>query len=230
VKRFYTRVAVVPRDGGIALELDGRAVKTPARRPLIVATAPMARAIADEWEAQGESVDPRTMPLTGLANAALDRVAPDPAGFARALALYGETDLLCYRADRPAGLVARQAATWEPLLDWARARYDIHFVVTAGIRHCPQPAATVARLGEAVAAFDAFGLAALSPLVTIGGSLVAALALAGGALDADAAFAATHLDEAWQAEQWGEDALAVAARERRARDFAAAARFLALTR
>lgn len=230
MKRFYKEVAVAPRDGGFALQLDGRAVKTPARRELLVPGEPLARAIAGEWEAQGETIDPRTMPLTGLANAAIDRVAPDPAAFARDIAVYGETDLLCYRADTPASLVARQTEAWEPLLAWARTRYDVHFTVTAGILHRPQPSATVARLGEAVATFDAFGLAGLSPLVTISGSLVTALALAEGAIAPEAAFAVAHLDELWQAGQWGEDALARDARERRAQDFAAAARFLALTR
>lgn len=230
MKRFYKEVAVVPQAGAFALRLDGRGVKTPARRELLVPGERLARAIASEWEAQGETIDPRTMPLTGLANAVIDRVASDPAAFARDIAVYGETDLLCYRADTPASLVARQKEAWEPLLAWARTRYDVHFTVTTGILHRPQPPATVARLGEAVAAFDAFGLAGLSPLVTISGSLVTALALVEGAIAPEAAFAVTHLDELWQVEQWGEDALARDARERRGQDFAAAARFLALTR
>jgi chaperone required for assembly of F1-ATPase len=228
MKRFYKAVTIAPDAAGFALHLDGRAVKTPARRTLTVPSAALAHAMAEEWMAQGETIEPRTMPLTGLANAALDRVAPDPAAFARTIAVYGEADLLCYRADTPATLVARQRAVWDPLLDWARARYDVAFVVTTGIVHRPQPPETVARLAGVVAAHEAFALAALSPLVTIGGSLVVALALAEGAITPDDAFAATHLDELWQVEQWGEDVLAQKARDQRARDFAAAARFRAL--
>lgn len=224
MKRFYKDVSVA--DGAILL--DGRVVKTPARAPLAVSAPALAEAIAAEWRAQHETIDPRAMPMTGLANAAIDRVAPDPATFARPLAAYAETDLLCYRADGPADLVAEEEAAWDPLLDWARNRYDVHFVTTAGIVHAPQPPATVARLAEALAGRDAFALAALSPLVTIGGSLVTALAVAEGAIGAEAAFDATHLDELWQARQWGEDSLATTAREARRGDFLAAARFLSL--
>lgn len=228
VKRFYKEVAAAAEPGGFAIRLDGRPVKTPARNPLLLPGAELAEAVAVEWAAQGETIDPRSMPLTGLANAAIDRVAPDPARFAGDIAVYGETDLLCYRADEPAELVARQAAAWDPLIDWAQRRYDIHFTIATGIIHKAQPAATVTRLAEATVARDAFALAGLSPLTTIGGSLVTALAVAEGAVDADAAFAATHLDELWQAEQWGEDALAADARAARRRDFIAAARFVAL--
>jgi chaperone required for assembly of F1-ATPase len=169
------------------------------------------------------------MPLTGLANAAIDRVAPDPAAFAAGLARYADSDLLYYRAEQPPQLAERQAAAWDPLLDWARRRYDVHFEVTAGIMHRPQPAATVARLGEAVAAVAPFPLAALSPIVTLTGSLVVALALVEGATDADAVWTAAHVDEDWQAEMWGSDAEAVAARANRRREFDAAVGFLAAT-
>jgi chaperone required for assembly of F1-ATPase len=228
MKRFYENAGIAAADGGFAILLDGRAVKTPARAALAVPTRALADAIAAEWTAQGETIDPRSMPLTGLANAAIDRVRPDPAMFARDIAAYGESDLLCYRADGPAELAARQAAAWEPLLEWARARFDVAFEVTAGIVHRAQPPATIARLAGAVAARDPFALAALHPLTTIGGSLVATLAVAEGAIRPDDAFAVTHLDELWQAERWGEDALALAARDLRRRDFAAAAAFLAL--
>jgi chaperone required for assembly of F1-ATPase len=228
VKRFYKLAAAMPGEGGVAIQLDGRAVKTPARAPLVVPTEELAEAIAEEWNGQGEEIDPRSMPLTGLANAAIDRVAPDPAAFAAGLAAYGESDLLCYRADTPQPLVARQAERWEPLLDWARRRYDVDFEVATGIIHRPQPPQTVERLASAVTSRDPFRLAALSPLVTISGSLVIALALAEGEIGLDQAWAAGSLDEAWQAEQWGEDALAAAALEARRRDFAAAYRFLTL--
>ena len=224
MKRFYQDVTIA--DGAILL--DGRQVRTPARAALTLPCPTLAEVVAEEWRAQGESIDPGSMPLTGLANAAIDQVAPDPAAFADTLAAYAETDLLCYRAEAPPELIAQQAAAWDPLLAWARRRYDLDFVLAAGVVHVAQPKATVARLTAALRAHGAFALAGLSPLVTIGGSLVTALAVAEGSIGADAAFELTHLDETWQAEQWGEDALATAARAARRRDFVAAARFLSL--
>lgn len=225
MKRFYKEATV---GAGNAVLLDGRPVRTPGRAPLALPGARLAGAVADEWNAQEETIDPRAMPLTGLANAAIDRIAPDLAAFAKGLAAYGESDLLCYRAEGPAPLVAGQAERWDPLLDWARERFDIAFTVTAGIVHRPQPPETIARLAAAVAARDPFELAGLSPLVTVSGSLVIALALAEGALGLDGAWAAASLDEQWQAEQWGEDAEAATALAARRADFAAAARFLSL--
>jgi chaperone required for assembly of F1-ATPase len=224
VKRFYT--AVEARDGAILL--DGRAVCTPARAALVLPTAALAEAVADEWRAQGDTIDPRSMPLTGLSNAAIDRVAPDPAAFAAPLAAYGDTDLLCYRAESPPDLMQAQADAWDPLLGWAQRRYDVHFAITTGIVHVAQPVATVARLREALETRGSFAQAAMSPLVTIGGSLVAALAVAEREIGADEAFAATHLDELWQAEHWGEDGQAQATRDARRADFLAAARLLSL--
>ncbi|SFJ28149.1 Chaperone required for the assembly of the F1-ATPase [Sphingomonas sp. NFR04] len=224
MKRFWKTVTIV--DGAIAL--DGRPVRTPARAALTLPTPQLAEAVAEEWRSVGEEIDPRAMPLTGLANAAIDQIAPNPAPFAADLARYGESDLLCYRAELPEPLVERQAARWDPLLDWARARYDVHFETTAGVMHRPQPPATIARLQEVVAALDPFRLAALSPLVTISGSLVAALALLEGAVDPQTIWRAAQLDEDWQAEQWGEDPLAVRAREVRQADFDAGVRFLSL--
>jgi len=228
MKRFYKEAAAAPQPGGVAILLDGRPVKTPARASLAVPTEELAEAIVAEWNAQGEEIDPRTMPLTGLANAAIDRVAPDPRAFAAGLARYGESDLLCYRADAPQPLVERQAEAWDPLLAWARRRFDVDFETVAGIMHRPQPPATVDRLAGAVASREPFRLAALSPLVTISGSLVIALALAEGEIGLGEAWAAATLEEAWQAEKWGEDALAVAALEARRREFEAAYLFLTL--
>ena len=224
LKRFWREVGVVER----SVLLDTRPVLTPARAVLQLPNDALAEAIADEWRAVGDATDPRAMPLTGFANAAIDRVAPDPQRFVADLAHYGETDVLCYRADTPPDLVARQASVWDPLLDWARARYDIAFVVTPGIVHQAQPAETRAQLTAALTARDAFALAALSPIVTIGGSLVIALMLAEAAIEPDAAFDAAHLDELWQAERWGEEWSAADARAARRSDFAAAARFLTL--
>jgi chaperone required for assembly of F1-ATPase len=228
MKRFWKTVSVVEADGGWEIRLDDRPVRTPARVPLTLPTEGLADAVAEEWRTQPEDFDPRAMPLTGLANAAIDRIAPDPVAFANDLALYAESDLACYRAGEPPDLVARQAAAWDALLDWARARYDIHFEVVTGIIHRQQPDATIERLKAAVYSCDAFRLAGFSPLATISGSLVAALAVLVGHLDADRAFDVTHLDELWQAERWGEDALARQMREARRADFRAAARFLSL--
>ncbi len=223
-KRFWKDVTI---EGG-GIRLDGRVLKTPARADLLLPTTSLAAAIAEEWRAVEGLIDPRAMPLTGLANAAIDRIAPDPATFAAGLARYAEADLLCYRADHPAELIAMQAATWDPPLAWARARYDIDFSLTTGISHIGQPVETVKRLSAAVSSRDAFHLAGLSPLVILSGSLVLALALAEGAMTEDAAWQAAELDHIWQAEQWGEDDLAITAREDKRRDFRAAARFLAL--
>ncbi len=225
MKRFYKTAAATPDHG---VTLDGRPLRTPARALLAVSNAALAAAIADEWNAQGDEIAPRSMPLTGLANAAIDRVAPDPAAFAQTLAVFAESELLAYRAEGPAPLVARQLAEWEPLLDWASARYDIAFVRVTGILHQSQPATTLMRIAHAYAAFDAFALAALNPVVTISGSAVIGLAVAEGRLDAAGAWAVGHLDELWQAEQWGKDPLAEAGHAERQGDLTAAVRFLRL--
>lgn len=230
MKRFYKDVGVAPEGDGFALRLDGRAVTTPARSALVVPGKALAEAMAEEWAAQGDEIDPRSMPLTGLANAAIDRVAPDPQAFAARLAEYAESDLLCYRADSPDKLVARQAERWNPILAWAAQRFDIELHVVSGIMHQPQSEAAVQQLKRAVAARGAFELAGLSPLVTVSGSLVIALALAEGAIPFEEAWNAASLDEQWQLEQWGEDSEASAALAARRQDFAAAARFLGLLR
>lgn len=228
MKRFWKEARVTPVEGGHAVELDGRPVRTPGRQLLAVPHPRLAAAIAAEWGAVAEEIDPRAMPLTGLANAAIERISPARAAFAAGLAAYGESDLLCYRAEGPLPLVVRQAEQWDPLLDWARARYDAHFVLASGIMHKPQPAATLARLHEAIAARTAFELAGLSPIVTLTGSLVAALALIEGAASAEVIWAAAQLDEDWQAEQWGQDDLAVKTRAAHTAEFEGAARFLTL--
>jgi len=226
VKRFWTEVSV--ENGSILL--DGRAVRTPARAPLQLPTTALASAVADEWRAVGEKIDPRAMPLTGFSNAALDKIAGDISSFAAGLATYAETDLLCYRAENPPELAVRQAAIWDPLLTWAQAHYDVAFVVTTGIVHKAQPPETLGRLSAAIAARTAFELAALSPVVSIGGSLVVALMLAESAITPEAAFEATHLDELWQAELWGEEWMAAEARALRRSDFVNSGRMLALLR
>jgi chaperone required for assembly of F1-ATPase len=228
MKRFWTTVEVVGEDGGWAIRLDQRPVRTPARVPLKVPSEALAEAIAAEWRAMVEDVDPRAMPLTGIANAATDRVAPGKDAFAAGLARYAEADLACYRAEGPHALLERQATSWDALLAWARRRYHVDFATTSGLLHVAQPPATVERLGHAVAALDAFQLAGLSPLATIGGSLIAAVAVLEKAITPEQAWEAVSIDERWQLEQWGTDSEAQAALENRQRDFLAAATFLEL--
>ncbi len=228
MKRFWKEGRAVAADGGWTVELDGRQLRTPAKQPLVVPTEALADAIAQEWNGSGASVDPRAMPLTGLANAAVERVAPDVEAFASSLAKYAESDLTCYRAECPGELVRRQEESWDPMLAWARRRYDLDFVTTTGIVHVEQPKATVERLAAAVAVLDPFRLAGLSPLVTIGGSLIAALEVLEEDVPAEEVWRAVSVDERWQTEQWGADAEAEAALDGRRNDFLAAARFLKL--
>lgn len=228
MKRFWKQAAAVRSGEGWGVELDGRPVKTPARAPLAVPTEALAEAIAKEWSAVGETLDPRALPLTGLANAAIDRVAVGKEAFTANLANYAQGDLSCYRADSPRELVVRQEERWDDLLGWARRRFDVDFVTTSGILHVDQPAATVERLSHELAVLDAYRLAGLSPLVTIGGSLLAALAVLEEAITPETAWETVTVDDRWQLDQWGSDAEAETALENRRRDFLAAARFLDL--
>jgi chaperone required for assembly of F1-ATPase len=228
MRRFWKEVAVGAEDGGWSITLDDRPVRTPARAPLVVPTEALANAIAKEWRSIEEEIDPRAMPLTGLANAAIDRVAPERQAFAGGLGRYAEADLACYRSEWPPQLVERQTAAWDALLAWARRRYDVDFATTSGLMHVPQAQATVERLAHAVAALDPFQLAGLSPLVTIGGSLVAGLAVLEKAMTAEEVWKAVSVDERWQLEQWGADREAETALENKRRDFMAAAEFLGL--
>ncbi|HEX7853932.1 MAG TPA: ATP12 family protein [Sphingobium sp.] len=230
MKRFYTLVlSQRDQDNGLhRILLDGRPVKTPGKEPLAVPSDALAAAIVSEWAGQGEKIDPATMPIMGFANASIDQVLPDVATFAKGIAAYGANDLLCYRASDPNELVAEQAQLWDPLLDWARDRYDVAFVVTSGIMPVDQPAATVERLYAAVDALDPWLLSGFSTLVSISGSLLGSLALVEGVITADALWAAAHVDEAWQARQWGEDAEAIARNAIRRGQYDDAARYCAL--
>jgi chaperone required for assembly of F1-ATPase len=225
MKRFYKTVSVTAERG---ILLDARPVRTPRKALLTLPTNPLGEAVAEEWRAQEVEIKPETMRLSGLANAAIDLIAPDTKGYAAGLAVYAESDLLCYRADDPPELVARQLAAWEPLLEWAQARYDVTFTRVSGIMHQAQPSETIKRIGAAICARDAFELAALSHIVTISGSLVIALAVLERQIEPDAAFDVAHLDELYQAEQWGEDWMAADARVLRRADFVSACRFLYL--
>lgn len=228
MKRFWKEAVAVPENGGWGVALDGRPVRTPKRALLVVPTEALGRAIVAEWQAQGEELSPATMPLTGLANAAIDLAAPDPAAFAEPVAAYAATDLFCYRDDRDAALQTEQAATWNPHLAWAEARYGIEFSLTQGILPVDQPSATVAALRNAVFAQDPWRMTALTPLVTIGGSLVAGLAHVDEAIDAEVLWQAVSLDELYQERRWGADAQAQAQRAAHKRDWDNAVRFLSL--
>ena len=228
MKRFWKDVSFAEQGEGWSIRLDERPVKTPARVPLNLPTRALAEAIAEEWSSIEGDIDPRAMPLTGFANAAIDRVAADKEAFARGITKYAEADLACYRADGPRGLVSRQQEQWDKLLAWARRRFDVDFTTTTGLMHVDQPVGTIERLSHAVSTLDPFRLAALQSLVTIGGSLVAALAVQEKAISPEEAWEAVSLDDRWQIEQWGADDEAEAALENRRRDFLAGARFLDL--
>ena len=230
MKRFWRLAEAFETDGGFAIALDGRRVKTPAKADLVLPTGELANAVASEWNAVGETIDPHRMPLTGLSNAAIDRISPDKEQFASGIARYGEGDLTCYRAEGPAALVQWQQVAWDALLEWARRRYDVDFAICTGVMHIDQPADTVRKLAYEVMSLDAFRLAGLSQMVTIGGSLVAALAVHEEMMPAEAAWEAVSLDDRWQLEQWGDDTEARAALDARRLNFLAAAGFLELLR
>jgi len=204
-KRFWQNASVEPCDGGFTVRLDARPVRTPAKAALVVPSLTMASAIAAEWQAQQGTIKPETMPVTRSANAALDKIAPQFAEVAGLIAAYGASDLLCYRATGPAGLVARQAAAWDPMLAWAAEALAAPLAVTAGVTPITQPAASLARLTAKVHACTPVELAALHDLVMISGSLVLGLAVTHGHADARTIWQLSRIDEDWQIEQWGQD-------------------------
>lgn len=231
MKRFYKQAAVAGGESGYAVQLDGRPVRTPARNPLCVPAQALAAAIAAEWEAQGETINPVTMPLNALAEGALDQVIRERDRIIARIAAFSDSDMLCYRAGaEQAALAAHQAEQWDPLLDWARSRYDISFHLVNGIIHKPQPDETIDRLTAAVAAQDDFAIAAMLSLVGLTGSLVATLALVEEAFDPLTVWYQVNLEELWQEQQWGADELAVQNRTVRETAYLAAIRFLALSR
>ncbi len=230
MKRVYARADSRAEGDGFAVTLDDRVARTPGGHALILPTAALAAALAAEWEAQGETIERAAMPLNALAASVLDVLRRDRAPTLREIAGYGETDLVCHRAARPEALVARQAAAWDPLLDWLAAETGARLAVAPGVLPIAQPPEALAALRARIEAFDDFALAALHAMTTACGSLVIALALAAGRLDARAAFAASRVDEDFQAESWGEDADGRARADRLAAEIAAAARFLTLSR
>jgi chaperone required for assembly of F1-ATPase len=204
-RRFWTEAQVVPADGGFTVQLDGKAVRTPLKAPLLVPTKALAEAIAAEWQAVQGKVDPSVMPFTRTANSAIDKVAPQHAEVADMLAAYGGSDLLCYRATGPEELILRQAQGWDPLLDWSAAALDAPLAATTGVMHIPQDRASLAALSDAVHALSPVQLAAFHDLVALSGSLVLAFAVTRGRLPAAEAWTLSRIDENWQIELWGED-------------------------
>lgn len=229
-KRFWDAATVELHVEGFTVHLDGRAVKTPAKAALVVPTVEMAQAIAQEWDAQDGVVDPSTMPVTRGANAAIDKVAPQKSQVVAMLAEYGDTDLLCYRAAEPETLVARQAAGWDPMLDWAATALDARLQTGEGVIHVPQHPDVLSRLYMALDAYDPFELAGVHDLVSISGSLVLALAVTNKAILAQEAWALSRIDEHWQAEQWGADEEASAQEMTKRAAFLDAARFFELAK
>lgn len=230
MKRFYRAVDLSEGAFGYEIHLDGRPVRTPGRAPLGVGSRPLAEAIVAEWAAQGETILPRTMPMTRQASAAIDRVAAQREQVIDELAVYAGTDLVCYRAAAPADLAYRQHEVWQPLVDWAALSYDAPLTVTTGMMPVGQPREALSALRAAAAAHDDFALAALSVAARATGSLVIALALSASRLDPAAAFEAAQIDETHQIERWGEDAEAAERRAAIRADLEEAARFLALLR
>jgi chaperone required for assembly of F1-ATPase len=204
-RRFWTTASAIPVEGGFAVHLDARPVRTPLKAPLVLPTLALAEAVAAEWQAQGGKVNPETMPFTRTANSAIDKVAPQIDAVAAMLAAYGGSDLLCYRAERPPELVARQAEAWDPVLIWALEVLGADLVVTEGVMHVEQPPEALMRLHERVAAMTPFQLAAFHDLVAMSGSLVLALAVTGGRVTAEEAWRLSRIDEDWQISLWGAD-------------------------
>ena len=229
-KRFWTEAGVSEIGQGYGVHLDGRRVRTPAKAELIVPTRAMARAIASEWDAQEGRIVPDTMPVTRAANAAIDKVAHQHAEVARMIADYGDSDLLCYRAESPAELVERQAAAWDPLLHWAESVLSARLQPRTGVMHDPQEAAVLARLHAQVEMLDKWALTAVHDLVSLSGSLIIGFAAIHGLHPAKTLWQLSRIDETWQQEQWGNDEEAEAVALRKETDFFNAKRFYDLSR
>lgn len=229
-RRFYEQATPTKAEGGHGIALDGRQVMTPGKSPLVVPNLALAEAIAAEWQAQGEKIDPGTMPFTRTANSAIEKVAPQKTAVAQMLADYGDSDLLCYRAEGPAELVQRQAERWDPMLDWAAATLGARLAPRVGVMHAPQDAQALKKLADLVHDLTEFELAGFHDLVAISGSLILGFAATDPAHDPEDLWALSRLDELWQEEIWGVDdeAQAMAAHKRAA--FVHAHRFFALSR
>ena len=226
-QRFYKHVEVVDEPGGFAVALDGRPVRTPARRTLAAPTRALAQALADEWQAQGEVIDPAAMPLTRLANAIIDGVVDKPGPVAAEVEKYLGSDLVCYRAASPAGLVARQSEHWDPVLEWARTALGARFMLSEGIAYVTQPEHALAA-ARAAMPDDPWALGAVNAITGLTGSALIAIAVARGRLSAADAWTAAHVDEDWNMEQWGHDQQELERRAARAAEMQAAVTVLRL--
>jgi chaperone required for assembly of F1-ATPase len=224
-RRFYEVVAVRDDPSGFAVALDGRPVRTPARRALAAPRRPLAEAIVAEWRTQTEFIDPAEMPMTRLANTIIDGVAAAPDEVAGEVAKYLGSDLVCYHAATPQGLVARQSVHWDPILAWARGALGAEFATVQGITHARQPDEAIARASAAIPR-DPWRLGAVHAITTLTGSALIALALASGDAKLDAVWAAAHVDEDWNMEFWGRDELGLKRRAYRFAEMTAAARVL----
>ena len=230
-KRFYKDVAVKDKGGGGAsLMLDGKPVRTPGKAALTLPARALAEAVAAEWRAQGERIDPTTMPLTRLANSAIDGVMGREPAVVDDIARHAGSDLVCYRAEGPKALVEAQRTYWDPLLAFARDELKAPLMLSEGIVHVAQPEASLARIRDGFEGLDPFRLAALHVMTALTGSALLALAVFREWLTPEEAWDAAHVDEDFQISQWGEDAEAKARREARWRDFEASARLLDLLR
>ena len=230
MKRWYAAAGVAGSEGHYRIELDGRPVMTPARRPLRLPSRPLGDAIAGEWTCQGDRIDPGAMPLMRLASTAIDRVAPDPARVIADLVAWGMSDLVCFRADHPVELMRRQVASWQPLVDWVAAEHGAALAVTTGIMPLEQPPESINALRSVVEDLDSFHLVAVHSITNATGSLVIALALLAGRLGAGEAFRVGALDDLWSLEIWGDDAEARRRLDVRRTDICQAERFLRLLR
>lgn len=226
MKRFWQTTSTEETEGGWAVLLDGRRVKTPAKRDIVLPVKALAEEVAAEWDAQEGEVAPLSMPLTRAAATCLDRVAPEFNAVAKMISEYGETDLLCYRATHPEGLVRRQTEGWDPVLAWLREAHGVHLAIAAGVMHVKQDPDSVARLAAMVQEQDAWALTALSEMVTISGSLVLGLSVRQGSLNAEDAWRLSRIDEQWNIDEWGEDADAAELAQTRQADFLRAAGLL----
>jgi chaperone required for assembly of F1-ATPase len=226
-KRFYTAAGVEEKPEGFSVTLDGKPIRTPGKRLLAAPRRELAEAMAAEWEAQTEIIDPLSMPLTRLANSTIDGVLDNTDAVADDVAKYFGSDLLFYRAGFPEGLIARQAEYWDPVVRWAADDLGAHFILTEGVMHVAQPERALAAARAALPK-DPWSVAAMHVLTTLTGSALLALALYHKVCDEDRIWAAAHVDEDWNAQQWGEDEEVVARRAMRLRDFRAAAQALRL--
>jgi len=228
LKRFWTETGIEPVEDGFSILLDARPVRTPGKAPLVLPTRRLAEAVAAEWEAQEGEVRPETMPLTRSANSAIDKLSVQREEVAELLAAYAETDLLCYRAEGPEALVARQSEAWDPLLDWAAEALGARLKPVTGVIPAPQDSRSLDLLAERTRALDSFSLAAFHDLVTLTGSLLLAFSVTEGRQDPEAAWLISRVDESWQAEQWGIDEVAAEQEALKKQAFLDAARLFSL--